>query len=68
VNGSEICAASASTKVTVTTTAASAKASSCYIEKTAAVTAEWEGACIEKDGATKLATGAALLAAAYLMA
>lgn len=66
VNTEELCYDKTKLKMTVTTTAASAKATSCYIESTAAVTAEWDSACIE--GATKLASGAALLAAAYLMA
>jgi hypothetical protein len=65
-NGNEQCAVKTATKATVVTTAASAKATACYIEVTKAVTTEWEGACIE--GAQRLVSGAALLAAAYMMA
>jgi len=67
VNSAETCQLKATTKAQVTTTAASAKATACYVAVTAAVTEEQTGACIE--GAVRSASAAlSVLAAAYMMA
>ena len=66
VNG-EVCQLKTALKGAVVTTKASAKATSCYVAFTAAVTAEQDGACIE--GAVRTASAAlSVLAAAYMMA
>lgn len=67
-NSAETCQLKTATKAQVITTAASAKATSCYIEVTAAVSEEQTfAACIE--GAIRNASAAlSVLAAAYMMA
>jgi len=62
----ELCQLKTLLKGKVVTTAASAKATSCYVAFTAAVTAEQDGACIE--GAVRASTAAfSVLAATYMM-
>ena len=66
-NSFELCQVKTATKGMVVTTPASAKATACYIEVTAAVSAEQTGACIE--GAVRIASAAlSVLATAYMMA
>jgi hypothetical protein len=66
-NTAELCQLKTALKGQVVTTAASAKATACYVEVTAAVSEEQTGACIE--GAVRAASAAlSVLAAAYMMA